>query len=157
MMNMIQVDIHNECPDFPCPDNLMIKRWITVTLDQKMNKANVAIKIIDRDAMQTLNEIYRQKAKPTNVLSFPSQLPKSLQEDFLGDIAICAPIVQEEALKQNKSFRSHFAHLVVHGTLHLLGFDHVEESEALIMENEEIRILNILGYPDPYFVEIVHD
>lgn len=156
-MSMIQVDIENECPNFPCPDNLTIKRWVMATLDQKMNKANVAIQIVDRNVMQTLNETYRQKAKPTNVLSFPSQLPEALRGSFLGDIAICAPVVQEEALKQNKSFDAHFAHLVIHGTLHLLGFDHVEENEALLMENEEIRILNILGYPDPYFVEITHD
>lgn len=154
---MIQVDIDNECQGFPCPSKLDITQWVTATLDQKMPTANVAIKIIDRDAMRTLNETYRQKAKPTNVLSFPSQLPEPLRGNFLGDLAICAPVVQEEALKQNKSFEAHFAHLVIHGTLHLLGFDHVEEEDALLMEKEEIRILNRLGYPDPYFVEITHD
>lgn len=156
-MSMIQVDIENECPNFPCPDNPTIKRWVIAALEQKIDKANVAIQIIDRDVMQMLNQTYRQKAKPTNVLSFPSQLPETLRADFLGDIAICAPVVQEEALQQNKNFNAHFAHLVIHGTLHLLGFDHIEENEALLMENEEIRILKLLGYPDPYFIEINHD
>jgi probable rRNA maturation factor len=156
-MKAIQIEIDNECPAFPCPDENKIEQWIAATLDQKVDAASVAIKIIDEKAMQALNETFRQKAKPTNILSFPSQLPELLKGDFLGDLAICAPVVQQEASAQHKNLESHFAHLIVHGTLHLLGYDHIQEADALEMENEEIRILNQLGYPDPYFIEITHD
>ena len=154
---MIQIDIDNECPEFPCPDESNIERWIGATLEQKVTDANIAIKIINGPTMKLLNEAYRKKPKTTNILSFPSQLPKELAGNFLGDLAICAPVVQQEAQDQNKPLEMHFAHLVVHGTLHLLGYDHVDEEDAKLMENEEIRILNLLGFPDPYFTEITHD
>lgn len=154
---MIHVELYNESLDPSCPSVAQIEHWVRVTLEQKVTQANLAIKILNEVDMQALNFTYRQKPKPTNVLSFPSQLPPDLRDHFLGDLAICAPVVRQEALSQNKSFESHFAHLVVHGTLHLLGFDHESPQDAQKMETEEIRILHALGFSNPYLTEITHD
>jgi probable rRNA maturation factor len=154
---MIQVDIDNAVTTLDCPPSEHIELWVKAALLNKLTDSTVAIKIIDEDDMRALNQTYRNKPKTTNVLSFPSQLPEPMRGDFLGDIAICAPVVQNEAQLQNKSFESHFAHLVVHGVLHLLGFDHESDEEAIKMEREEILIMQALGYNDPYLTEITHD
>lgn len=154
---MIQVDIDNEVTDIACPSADNIEHWVKGALDQKTSDCTVAIKIINEAEMQALNHTYRHKSKPTNVLSFPTQLPEPLRGDFIGDIAICAPVVQKEASAQNKAFDAHFAHLVVHGILHLLGYDHENEADATKMESEEVRILHQLGFDDPYLIEITHD
>lgn len=154
---MIQIDIEDSSQSPSCPEPLLIEKWAAMTLQLMKKEGSVAIAIIDEATMQALNQTYRQKPKPTNVLSFPSQLPPELQKDFWGDIAICAQVVEKEANAQKKSIDAHFAHLVVHGILHLLGFDHENESDANKMENEEVRILNTLGFSDPYLTEIIHD
>lgn len=114
----------------------------------------LAIRIVNEEEGSCLNETYRGKAGPTNVLSFPfappEALPSDLQVPLLGDIIICAPVVKKQALEQNKPEKNHWAHLTVHGTLHLLGYDHVNNEEANIMEDLEVIILNKLGFPDPY-------
>ena len=96
------------------------------------------------------NQTYRNKSGPTNVLSFPCELPEGVPNDWLGDLVICSAVVEREALEQGKSPAAHWAHMVVHGLLHLQGYDHVEESEAEVMEAKEIAILERLGYPNPY-------
>lgn len=154
---MIQVDIDNAVTTLECPPCERIEQWVKAALLNKLTNCTVAIKIIDEDDMRALNQTYRNKPKTTNVLSFPSQLPEPMRGDFLGDIAICAPVVQQEAQLQNKSFEAHFAHLVVHGVLHLLGLDHESDEEAIKMEREEILIMQALGYNDPYLTEITHD
>ena len=119
-------------------------------------ECEVTIRIVDEGESQALNHQFRHKDKPTNVLSFPFEPPEeiasSLAEEysFLGDMVICAPIVEKEAREQNKTALAHWAHLVVHGTLHLQGFDHIEEQDAEEMENLEISILKTLGFSDPY-------
>ena len=97
-----------------------------------------------------LNRMYRQKEGPTNVLSFSCDVPEGVPCQILGDLVICAPVVEREALEQNKSLEAHWAHLVVHGILHLLGFDHMEDTAAEEMEALEIKILQDLGYTNPY-------
>lgn len=154
---MIHVDIDNTITSIECPPSERIEQWVKAALLNKLTDSTVAIKIIDEDDMRALNQTYRNKPKTTNVLSFPSQLPEPMRGDFIGDIAICAPVVQKEAQSQNKSFEAHFAHLVVHGVLHLLGFDHESDEEAIKMEREEILIMQALGYNDPYLTEIAHD
>lgn len=129
------------------PGSVLLKRWATAALPKKFrNPVEVTIRIVSRKEMTKLNEGYRQKKGPTNVLSFPLEYP------MLGDIIICADVVNREAKEQNKTPRAHFAHMVVHGTLHLLGYDHVKDDEAVKMEKLEIKILKSLGFPNPYKV-----
>ena len=106
--------------------------------------------IVDEAEITALNRAYRGKDGPTNVLSFPSELPVEVGSPLLGDIIICAPVVARECVLQNKAPEAHWAHLVIHGVLHLLGFDHQTEGEAARMEATEIRLLDELGFSDPY-------
>jgi probable rRNA maturation factor len=110
----------------------------------------LTLRLVDRDESRALNLRYRGQDKPTNVLSFPAGLPCGLDLPLLGDIVICAPLVGEEAEKQHKSLQSHWAHLVIHGVLHLLGHDHQDEKEAVDMEAIEVDLLASLGFSDPY-------
>ena len=97
-----------------------------------------------------LNKQYRHKIGPTNILSFPIEVPEGIDLNLLGDLVICAPLLEKEALEQNKPFMSHWAHIIVHGILHLLGYDHIDDDEAEIMENKEIKILSTLNIENPY-------
>lgn len=108
------------------------------------------IRLVDKSEIQALNKGYRDKNQPTNVLSFPSDLPKEIEEVILGDVVICIEVVREEAEAQSKTFEHHLTHLSVHGVLHLLGYDHIENGEANEMENLEIKILDELGIKNPY-------
>ena len=107
--------------------------------------------------VHALNKEWRGKDKPTNVLSFPFEMPEGLPEDamepLLGDIILCAPVVRREAAEQNKTLQAHWAHMVTHGVLHLLGYDHIDDEDAQIMEAMEIRALNEQGFADPYNIE----
>ncbi len=132
------------------PDARAIRRWLGAVLQGRRERAEVVVRITDREEITRLNREYRQRDKPTNVLSFPSQLPAELGLALLGDIVICAEVVVEEARAQGKSVQAHWAHMVVHGGLHLLGYDHMEEQEAQRMEGLERELLASLGFPDPY-------
>jgi probable rRNA maturation factor len=116
----------------------------------------LTIRIVDEDESESLNSQYRGKNKPTNVLSFPFEAPAEIELDLLGDLVICAPVVAREAKEQSKPEIAHWAHMVVHGTLHLQGYDHIEDDEADAMEALEVSILASLGFPDPY-IEIDED
>ncbi|RUO21210.1 rRNA maturation RNase YbeY [Aliidiomarina iranensis] len=145
-----------ETPNQP-PDAEIIQWASAVLHHHELETAEMTIRISDADEVQTLNREYRGKDKPTNVLSFPfgEALPDGIQLDvpLLGDIIICEPVLQAEATAQNIAFQHHFAHLVVHGTLHLLGYDHIEAAEADEMESLEARILAQFSIPDPYLNE----
>ena len=121
-----------------------------------MPQAEVCIRVVDSDESRQLNHSYRDKDKPTNVLSFPFTVPDNIPIDstLLGDLIICAPLVAEEAMQQGKESIAHWAHLVIHGILHLLGYDHIEDNDAKIMETIEIELLEQLGYPNPYEADI---
>lgn len=110
----------------------------------------VSIRIVDNDESQSLNQQYRGKDKPTNVLSFPTEFPEGVDIPFLGDLVICSPVVERESIEQNKELIAHWAHMVIHGTLHLMGYDHIDEKDANIMEPLETALLASLGYPCPY-------
>lgn len=133
-----------------CPTATQIKRWIKAALDEQKKSGQVVVRIVDEHEMITLNHQYRKKEKPTNVLSFKSQLPPNLGAGILGDIVICASVVAKESLLQKKTLEQHWAHMVVHGVLHLLGYDHENDQDANVMENHEIAILDKLGFPSPY-------
>jgi len=139
----------------PSTENLV--GWAKAALEN--DPAQLCIRIVDRDEMQSLNDRYAGKAYATNVLSFPMQnsdteiiegFPDTLTMKSLGDIAICAPVVLEEAEEQGKLPGAHWAHMVVHGVLHLRGFDHQLEDQAQAMESKETGILSELGFPNPY-------
>lgn len=136
----------------PVPDEDDIRRWIESALagHRDGQDTEVSVRFVDREEMTGLNGRYRGKAGPTNVLSFPSDLPPELGLPLLGDIVICAPVVAEEATAQHKPAPAHWAHMTVHGTLHLLGYDHIEDDEAAAMEALETRILAELGIACPY-------
>lgn len=145
------MDLQNLTEDEDVPDHQSLTQWCSATLaSQKIKKAEVCIRVVSLDESEALNKQYRKKAKPTNVLSFPSDLPEELNLPFQGDLVICAPIVSKEASEQQKNLRAHWAHMVVHGTLHLLGFDHAREPDAETMELLEITILESLGFANPY-------
>jgi probable rRNA maturation factor len=117
---------------------------------KRRKPAELAIRIVDADEGRALNRDYRGKDYATNVLSFPAELPPGVQLPLLGDLAICAPVVQREALEQGKREKDHWAHLTVHGVLHLLGYDHLADDEAETMEALERRILAGLSIANPY-------
>lgn len=153
----IEVDVQYATEFAQCPNAATIQQWVVAALAHQSKNYSLSLKIIDEDEMKMLNFYYRQKQKTTNVLSFPCQLPEEMRGDELGDIAICAQVVNEEAIAQNKPLQAHFAHMVVHGVLHLLGFDHENDHDAHEMESLEVTILEKLGFKDPYGVHITHD
>jgi probable rRNA maturation factor len=147
----LHVDIQNASREaVPSEDD--IRHWITAALERQTTREQVeiSVRLVDREEMAQLNETYRGKQGATNVLSFPANLPAELDLPLLGDIVICAPVVHAEAAQQGKSNSAHWAHMTVHGTLHLLGYDHIDEEEATIMEALESAILNELNYGCPY-------
>lgn len=137
------------------PSEAMMQEWVNAVLEAVPEKVSpdcteVCISIVDKSESAELNQTYRHKTGPTNILSFHYDPMPDMAQESLGDLVICAELVEEEALIQSKTTEAHWAHLTVHGTLHLLGYDHVVDSEAEIMESLEITILNALGFENPY-------
>jgi probable rRNA maturation factor len=145
-----QVDIQNASDAAFIPSEHDFLNWVTIAISEKKPDAEVSIRIVDKLESQTLNKQYRGIDKPTNVLSFPAEFPEGVDIPFLGDIVICAPIVELEAKAQNKTLEAHWSHMLIHGVLHLLGYDHIEDDEAEIMEALEIKYLARLGVSSPY-------
>jgi probable rRNA maturation factor len=143
------VDVQRAIDDGPADEQ--ITRWVDGVLRaEHQADSELTVRIVDEQESAELNEQYRHKQGPTNVLSFPFECPPGVELNLLGDLVICAPVVQREAQQQQKQELAHWAHMVVHGTLHLLGYDHLQQDEAEAMENREIRIMEDLGYSDPY-------
>lgn len=128
------------------------KRWVGVALDSRREPAEITIRIVDEDEGTELNRRYRHKDSATNVLSFPAQFPAGVTSGLLGDLVMCAPVVMREAKHQGKQTQAHWAHLTIHGTLHLLGYEHETSAQAAEMESLETAMLASLGYPDPYSI-----
>ncbi len=124
--------------------------WVEAVIDNHGSFIQISIQIVDKSASQELNKTYRNKDKPTNVLSFALDLPEVVEEDLIGDLAICAEVVKQEAIAQNKPIDHHWAHMTIHGALHLLGFDHIDDKDAETMEALEIKLLAQLNIADPY-------
>lgn len=131
------------------PSESDFQRWVELSLGDKQS-AQVSIRIVDEDESRSLNKIYRGKDSPTNVLSFPMNIPEEFNVPMLGDLVICAPVVEREAREQHKSSSEHWAHMVIHGMLHLQGYDHVNDQQADEMEGLEIELLHQLGFANPY-------
>jgi probable rRNA maturation factor len=135
------------------PTEAELLRYLEAAVSPFQADAEVTIRIVDETESQQLNFDYREKDKPTNVLSFPFQCPPGIELPLLGDLVICAQVVAREAQEQQKTLQAHWAHMVVHGSLHLLGFDHINDADAEEMEAEEIQILQELGFANPYLID----
>ena len=145
----LDLQIALEMPGLPVEADF--RRWAEAALIGAggHDDAELTIRVVNEAEITALNETYRHKQGPTNVLSFPFDAPPGVESALLGDVVICAPVVLHEAVNQEKPPEAHWAHLTIHGVLHLLGYDH-DETQADIMETLEIRILSDLGYADPY-------
>ena len=132
------------------PSQQDFELWATTALKAHRDNAELTIRIVENDESQSLNLAYRGKDKPTNVLSFPFEAPAGITLPLLGDLIIAADVVAVEAKQQNKPLASHWAHMVVHGCLHLLGYDHIEDDEAVEMESLETQLIESLGFDNPY-------
>jgi metalloprotein, YbeY/UPF0054 family len=144
----LDLQIASDAPNLPSAD--AVERWALAALRDERAEAELTVRIVDEDESRTLNRDYRGKDKPTNVLSFPFEAPPGVPTTLLGDLVICAPVVAAEAAEQGKPLTAHWAHMVVHGVLHLLGYDHIDDADAEIMEGLEVEILAGLGVPNPY-------
>ena len=138
-----------------CPTLSQLSKWVDATLasTEAIPASELTIRIVDKEESRSLNHQYRGIDKSTNVLSFPFDAPPGIELNLLGDLVICAPVVEKEAKEQGKSQISHWAHLVIHGTLHLLGYDHIEDDEAEEMESLETELMQGMGFEDPYIAE----
>ncbi|RMH48129.1 MAG: rRNA maturation RNase YbeY [Gammaproteobacteria bacterium] len=149
----VEVTVDNVSSQKNCPAEKYFQEWVETALTvagAAVDNSAIDIRVVDEAEIQALNARYRQKDAPTNVLSFPFEPPADVPNNFLGDVIICAAVVEREAKAQGKTLDFHWAHMVVHATLHLLGFDHQTEAQAEQMEALECVILNRLGFPDPY-------
>lgn len=133
------------------PQAAEIQTWVDLVLKtQSQQGIEVTVRIVDEEEGQQLNREYRQKDYPTNVLSFPFEAPPGIEINFLGDLVVCAAVVDKEAQEQHKANKAHWAHMITHGMLHLLGYDHIDQDDAETMETLEVEILSKLGIDDPY-------
>lgn len=146
----IELDVQIATKASIIPSNKQFQQWVDTALTNTSKDFELTIRVVDIEESQQLNFQYRQKDKPTNVLSFPFEVPEGIELNLLGDLIICADIVSQEAKEQNKAQFNHWAHLVIHGCLHLLGYDHINDDEATEMESLEIQLLSMLSIDNPY-------
>ena len=152
----LDVSVSYAVPRAGVPSAVSFRRWVAAALENRIREADLAIRIVGAKEGRSLNRHFRGKDYATNVLSFPAELPEGLPKGvkvpLLGDLVICAPVVAREAKEQKKALAAHYAHLTVHGALHLLGWDHDNEADAICMEHLEREILAGLGIEDPYLI-----
>lgn len=147
---MENLDLQLACEDALIPALHDFQHWLTLAIPADKQHWDITLRIVDKAESQQLNCDYRGKDYPTNVLSFPADVPEHLNIPLLGDLVICAPVVAEEAREQGKPINAHWAHLCIHGALHLLGFDHETDEQAAEMETLETQLILGLGFADPY-------
>lgn len=155
--SMLDIELQWAIDELTVPTLALCQKWVMAALvdGRESEVVEMTVRIVDLEESQQLNRDYRQKDKPTNVLSFEFEQPPGLvglgeELPYLGDLVICAEVVALEALEQHKTLESHWAHMIVHGTLHLQGYDHIEDNEAELMEGLEIQIMQGLGFTNPY-------
>jgi probable rRNA maturation factor len=141
--------------DADVPSEQQFQLWASAALAEVNEDCELSIRLVDEAESAELNNDYRGKNSPTNVLSFPFESPVPLEPMLLGDLVLCVPVVEREAAEQNKAIEDHWAHLIVHGCLHLLGYDHIEDDEAELMESLEISILQKIDIKNPYIEQRV--
>ncbi len=150
---MLQLELQVAGAAAEIPTRAHFQRWVDAAAGPL--EGELVIRVVDIAESTQLNQTYRGKSGPTNVLSFPFQAPPGVAIACAGDLVICAEVVNREAREQKKSVLAHWAHMVVHGLLHLRGYDHVEETDAVTMEAEETKILEALGFSDPYRADAI--
>ncbi|ASQ45738.1 rRNA maturation RNase YbeY [Legionella clemsonensis] len=135
----------------PVDENSLVT-WAQLPLIESMDSAELTLRVVDKEEIRELNRVYRKQDKATNVLAFPSAIPDNIALEYplLGDVIICPAVLQTESIKLGKPLVAHWAHIVIHGVLHLLGYDHIEESDAKVMQEQEIKFLAKLGFFNPY-------
>lgn len=146
----LTVDVQYAVSADGIPGIASIRQWVLQALPAGQAAAELTIRIVDEAEITSLNMQYRGKDGATNVLSFPYEPMEGVDTELLGDVVICAPVVASEAIAQGKPLEAHWAHLVIHGVLHLLGYDHKQQHDALRMESAESELLADLGYQNPY-------
>ena len=147
----VTLDLQLACEQLEgLPQETDFQRWLDAAILPFQEEAEVTVRLVDEAESQQLNHTYRGKDKPTNVLSFPFECPPGIELPLLGDLVICRQVVEREATEQDKPLMAHWAHMVVHGSLHLLGYDHIEDGEAEEMEVLEIEFMAALGFENPY-------
>lgn len=149
---MINLDIQHETKaTLPVTDKAL-SIWVEAALKAHVKQAELTLRLVDKTEIQMLNLTYRKQDKPTNVLAFPANLPEDISNEYplLGDVIVCPAILEEESKALNTDLNAHWAHIVIHGVLHLLGFDHIDENDARIMQKYEISVLKTLGFDTPY-------
>ncbi|NOY66943.1 MAG: rRNA maturation RNase YbeY [Gammaproteobacteria bacterium] len=144
----VEMQVATECTGLPVEADFV--RWIEKALKGKKDNAEVVVRLVDEAESAGLNQTYRHKTGSTNVLSFPFEAPTDVDMNLLGDLVICAPVIEREASEQGKTNEAHWAHMSVHGSLHLLGYDHQTDEQAEEMELLETEILTAMGYNAPY-------
>ena len=153
-MGQMIIDFQIACEqETGLPTAEQIEQWATAAVQPQSDEVEMTVRIVDEAESHELNLNYRGKDRPTNVLSFPFECPDEVELPLLGDLVICRQVVEREAQEQEKPLMAHWAHMVVHGSLHLLGYDHIEDDEAEEMESLETQIMTGLGFADPYLSE----
>ena len=153
MGNMI-IDLQLACENTEgLPSEAQILQWAIAAVQPESDNVEMTVRIVDEAESHDLNLTYRGKDRPTNVLSFPFECTDEVELPLLGDLVICRQVVEREAIEQEKPLMAHWAHMIVHGSLHLLGYDHIEDDEAEEMESLETEIMQGLGFADPYLSE----
>ena len=153
-MGKMIIDLQIACEqETGLPTSEQIEQWATASVQPQSDEVEMTVRIVDEAESHALNLNYRGKDRPTNVLSFPFECPDEVELPLLGDLVICRQVVEREAQEQDKPLMAHWAHMVVHGSLHLLGYDHIEDDEAKEMESLETQIMIGLGFADPYLSE----
>ena len=147
----VELDLQLASTAGELPGEAQLRRWCELALRQRTAPSELTIRIVNEAEGRELNRTWRGKDYATNVLSFPAEVPEGILDiPLLGDLVICAQVVAREAAEQGKAADAHWAHLTIHGCLHLLGYDHIDDDEAEEMEALERQLLAELGYPDPY-------
>ena len=147
---MNKITLQNVSKSKNIPNTKQFKKWLDHLLSRHKKNCEVVIRLVDNEEIVALNKKYRKKNKPTNIIAFQFETPQGVTTNYLGDIVICIPVVKQEAKIQHKTFNIHLAHLVIHGTLHLLGYDHKTKKMTEEMETLEIKYLKKLGIANPY-------
>lgn len=147
-MNVLDLQLVSESKNLPSQDQFQY--WVDSVLKDDSQDSEIVIRVVDEDEMTQFNEQYRNKTGSTNILSFPFDAPDAVESDLLGDLLVCAAVVEREAQQQDKILEHHWAHMIVHGVLHLLGYDHIDDQDAEEMEALEVKILKTIKINNPY-------
>jgi probable rRNA maturation factor len=147
-MNDIEIQTVFSSPEQPSAAQIQL--WVDTALADIEHDTEIVVRIVDEQESAELNQQYRHKQGATNILSFPVEIPEGLDLNLLGDLVICAPVLEQEAKQYDKILAHHWAHIIIHGVLHLLGYDHLNDEQAQEMESKEIALLQKLNIPNPY-------